>query len=260
MSSLSVVSPHANTVRQRVSAEEWEVRVKLAAAYRLVAMHGWDDLVFTHISARVPGEDGHFLINPYGFMFEEITASSLVKVNMNCEKVDNSPYDVNPAGFTIHSAVHAIRHDAHCVMHTHTVAGVAVSTQEQGLLPISQQSLFPLAGLAYHDYEGLALREDEKARLQADLGEANNLILRNHGLLTCGPTVADAFLNMFILQRACEVQIAAQSGGATLIPIAQPIVNGIKAAAAQVTRGLGGNIAWPALLRKLDREQPDYKN
>lgn len=243
-----------------IAAAEWQARVDLAAAYRLVAMHGWDDLVFTHISARVPNEDGHFLINPYGFMFEEITASSLVKVNMNCEKVDNSPHDVNPAGFTIHSAVHAVRHDAHCVMHTHTVAGVAVSTQEQGLLAISQQSLFPMAGLAYHDYEGVALRDDEKARLQADLGECNNMILRNHGLLTCGATVANAFLNMFILQRACEVQIAAQSGGATLIPIAQPIVDGIKAAAAQVTRGLGGNIAWPALLRKLDRDQPDYKN
>ncbi|MBU0782339.1 MAG: class II aldolase/adducin family protein [Gammaproteobacteria bacterium] len=253
-------APLANTPPTHIAPAEWQARVDLAAAYRLVAMHRWDDLVFTHISARVPNEDGHFLINPYGFMFEEITASSLVKVNMNCEKVDNSPYDVNPAGFTIHSAVHAVRHDAHCVMHTHTVAGVAVSIQEQGLLPISQQSLFPLAGLAYHDYEGLALREDEKARLQADLGEANTMILRNHGLLTCGATVADAFLNMFILQRACEVQIAAQSGSATLIPIAQPIVNGIKAAAAQVTRGLGGNIAWPALLRKLDREQPDYKN
>jgi len=253
-------APPSSTPPAHSGQQEWQARVDLAAAYRLVAMHRWDDLVFTHISARVPGEEGHFLINPYGFMFEEITASSLVKVNMNCEKVDNSPYDVNPAGFTIHSAVHAIRHDAHCVMHTHTVAGVAVSIQEQGLLPISQQSLFPLAGLAYHDYEGLALREDEKARLQADLGEANNLILRNHGLLTCGSTVADAFLNMFILQRACEVQIAAQSGGATLIPIAQPIVDGIRAAAAQVTRGLGGNIAWPALLRKLDREQPDYKN
>ena len=253
-------APLSSTPPAHIGQQEWQARVDLAAAYRLVALHKWDDLVFTHISARVPGEDGHFLINPYGFMFEEITASSLVKVNMNCEKVDNSPYDVNPAGFTIHSAVHAIRHDAHCVMHTHTVAGVAVSIQEQGLLPISQQSLFPLAGLAYHDYEGLALREDEKARLQADLGEANNLILRNHGLLTCGATVADAFLNMFILQRACEVQIAAQSGGTQLIPIAQPIVDGIKAAAAQVTRGLGGNIAWPALLRKLDREQPDYKN
>ncbi len=249
--------PHS--MQHQMSDAERKARIDLAAAYRLVAMHGWDDLVFTHISARVPGEEGHFLINPYGFMFEEITASSLVKVNMACEKVDNSPFDVNPAGFTIHSAVHAVRHDAHCVMHTHTVAGVAVSAQEQGLLAISQQSLFPLASLAYHDYEGLALRDDEKARLQADLGEANSMILRNHGLLTCGETVADAFLNMFILQRACEVQVAALAGGSQLRPIPQNIVDGIKAAAAQVTRGLGGSLAWPALLRKLDREQPDYK-
>lgn len=243
-----------------VREQEWQMRVDLAAAYRLVAMHGWDDLIFTHISARVPGEEGHFLINPFGMMFEEITASSLVKVNMDCEKVEPSPFDVNPAGFTIHSAVHAVRHDAACVMHTHTVAGVAVSTQEQGLLPISQQSLFPLSNLSYHDYEGVALREDEKARLQADLGNTNNMILRNHGLLTCGETVANTFLNMFVLQRACEVQIAAQSGGNKLVPIPQPIVDGIKEAASKVTKGLGGNLAWPALLRKLDRLDPSYKD
>lgn len=243
-----------------VSEQEWKMRVDLAAAYRLVAFNGWDDLIFTHISARVPGEDGHFLINPFGMMFEEITASSLVKVNMDCEKVEPSPFDVNPAGFTIHSAVHAVRHDAACVMHTHTIAGVAVSAQEQGLLPISQQSLFPLSNLSYHDYEGVALREDEKARLQADLGTTNNMILRNHGLLTCGETIANTFLNMFVLQRACEVQIAAQSGGNTLIPIPQSIVDGIKEAASKVTKGLGGNLAWPALLRKLDRLDPSYKD
>lgn len=242
-----------------VSKAEWQMRIDLAAAYRLVALHGWDDLIFTHISARVPDEEGHFLINPYGMMFEEITASSLVKVNMNCEKVQPSAFDVNPAGFTIHSAVHALRHDALCVMHTHTVAGVAVSTQEHGLLPISQQSLFPLSNLAYHDYEGVALREDEKARLQTDLGHCNNMILRNHGLLTCGSTVANAFLNMFVLQRACEIQIAAQAGGSQLIHIPQSIVNGIKEAASKVTKGLGGNLAWPALLRKLDRTDPGYK-
>lgn len=248
------------SMQSNVSAEEWQMRVDLAAAYRLIALHGWDDLIFTHISARVPNEDGHFLINPYGLMFEEITASSLVKVNMNCEKVVPSKFDVNPAGFTIHSAVHAVRHDAYCVMHTHTVAGVAVSTQEQGLMAISQQSLFPIASLSYHDYEGVALREDEKARLQADLGNTNNMILRNHGLLTCGPTVADAFLNMFVLQRACEVQIAAQSSGNKLIPIPQPIVNGIVEAADKVTKGLGGSLAWPALLRKLDRIDPSYSS
>lgn len=246
------------TVQDKVSAAEWQMRVDLAAAYRLVALYGWDDLIFTHLSARVPGAEGHFLINPYGWMFDEITASSLVKVDMDCRKVMDSPYEVNPAGFTIHSAIHAVRHDANCVMHTHTVAGVAVSAQAAGLLPLSQQSLFPLANLAYHDYEGVALREDEKARLQADLGQANSMILRNHGLLSCGDTVANAFLNLFILQRACEIQIAAQAGGTPLVQVPQAIVDGIAQAAAQVTRGLGGNLAWPALLRRLDRLSPGY--
>lgn len=246
------------TVQDKVSAAEWQMRVDLAAAYRLVALYGWDDLIFTHLSARIPDSEGHFLINPYGWMFDEITASSLVKVDMDCRKVMDSPHDVNPAGFTIHSAIHAVRHDANCVMHTHTVAGVAVSAQAEGLLPLSQQSLFPLANLAYHDYEGLALREDEKARLQADLGQANSMILRNHGLLSCGDTVANAFLNLFILQRACEIQIAAQAGGKALVQVPQVIVAGIAQAAAQVTRGLGGNLAWPALLRRLDRLSPGY--
>lgn len=246
------------TVQDKVSAAEWQMRVDLAAAYRLVALYGWDDLIFTHLSARIPDSEGHFLINPYGWMFDEITASSLVKVDMDCRKVMDSPHDVNPAGFTIHSAIHAVRHDANCVMHTHTVAGVAVSAQAEGLLPLSQQSLFPLANLAYHDYEGLALREDEKARLQADLGQANSMILRNHGLLSCGDTVANAFLNLFILQRACEIQIAAQAGGKALVQVPQVIVDGIAQAAAQVTRGLGGNLAWPALLRRLDRLSPGY--
>lgn len=246
------------TVQDKVSAAEWQMRVDLAAAYRLVALYGWDDLIFTHLSARIPDSEGHFLINPYGWMFDEITASSLVKVDMDCRKVMDSPHDVNPAGFTIHSAIHAVRHDANCVMHTHTVAGVAVSAQAEGLLPLSQQSLFPLANLAYHDYEGLALREDEKARLQADLGQANSMILRNHGLLSCGDTVANAFLNLFILQRACEIQIAAQAGGKALVQVPQVIVDGIAQAAAQVTRGLGGNLAWPALLRRLDQLSPGY--
>ncbi|MDX1670018.1 MAG: class II aldolase/adducin family protein [Limnobacter sp.] len=247
------------TLSPQESEKEWQARVDLAAAYRLIALHGWDDLIFTHISARVPGQEDTFFINPYGMMFEEIRASSLVKVDMNGEKVEPSNYDVNPAGFTIHSAVHEVRHDAHCVMHTHTVAGVAVSVQEHGLLPLSQNSLLPISSLAYHDYEGIALREDEKARLQADLGEANNLILRNHGLLTCGATVADAFVNMFVLQKACEIQIAAMSTSSKLTHIPEPIVQGIKDAASQVTKGLGGQLAWPALLRKLDRIDPSYK-
>jgi len=186
-------------VRELVSPEEWQARVDLAAAYRLVAHYGWDDLVFTHISARVPGPEHHFLINPYGMMFDEITASSLVKVDLDGNIVMATPYQINPAGFTIHSAVHAAREDALCVIDVHTDYGIAVSAQQDGLLPISQQALFALSSLAYHDYEGLALNEEEKPRLVADLGNKTFLILRNHGLLTVGQTVADAFMSMFLL-------------------------------------------------------------
>lgn len=246
--------------KNRVSDDEWQLRVDLAAAYRLVALHGWDDLIFTHLSARIPGKDHHFLINPYGMLFEEITASSLVRVDQDGNKLDEDDFDINPAGFTIHSAIHAVRDDATCVMHTHTVAGVAVSAQQDGLLALSQQSLFPLASLAYHDYEGVALREDEKARLQADLGDANFMILRNHGLLTVGSTIADAFLGMFILQRACEIQIGALSGNRPLTPIDDRIVSTIREQAQQVTKGMGGMLAWPGLLRKLDRLDPGFRD
>jgi len=243
-----------SNVREQVSAEEWQVRVDLAAAYRLVADYGWDDLVFTHISARVPGPEHHFLINPYGMMFDEITASSLVKVDLNGKIVMDSEYSINPAGFTIHSAVHAAREDARCVMHLHTDYGIAVSAQEQGLLPISQQSLFVLASLGYHDYEGLALNDEEKPRLVADLGKKTFLILRNHGLLTVGPTVADAFLSMFLLERACRIQILAQSGGGELVPISKEIFAQIPAQEAVVTHGGGGRLVWPGLLRRLNRK------
>ena len=247
------------SVRDKVSAEEWAMRVDLAACYRIVAHYGWDDLVFTHISARVPGGGHHFLINPYGLLFEEVTASSLVKVDLKGEKVMESPFAVNPAGFVIHSAIHAARDDAHCVMHVHTSAGVAVSCQKEGLRPISQQSIFVLSSLGYHDYEGVALNEAEKPRLTADFGGNTFLILRNHGLLTAGPSVADAFLAMFVLQRACEIQVKAQSGGAKMIPIPQAILDGARAQSAQVTRGLGGQLAWPALLRRVDRLDAGYR-
>jgi ribulose-5-phosphate 4-epimerase/fuculose-1-phosphate aldolase len=248
------------SVRDKVSEEEWKTRVDLAAAYRLVAMFHWDDLVFTHLSARVPGPDAHFLINPFGLFFEEVTASSLVKVDLDGNIVMESPYPINPAGFVIHSAVHAARSDAHCVMHTHTEYGVAVSAQKQGLLPISQQSLFPLSSVGYHDYEGLALNDDEKPRLVADLGTNNFLILRNHGLLTVGRNVAEAFLAMYALERSCRIQILAQSGDRELIPIATPILAGFRAQAETVTRGLGGQLIWPGLLRKLDRVDTSYRN
>lgn len=247
-------------VRDQVSDEEWQQRVDLAACYRLIAMHGWDDLVFTHVSARVPGPDEHFLINAYGLLFEEITASSLVKVDLGGEKVLDSPYPINPAGFVIHSAVHAARHDVECVLHTHTKAGVAVSAQADGLLPISQTSLFPYASLAYHDYEGVALNDDEKPRLVADLGNNNALMLRNHGLLTTGATIADAFLMMYLLETACQIQVMAQSSGAGLIHVPQPIVDGILAQAEQATKGLGGQLVWPGLVRKLDRANPSFRD
>ncbi|GAP34505.1 class II aldolase/adducin family protein [Piscinibacter sakaiensis] len=241
-----------------VPPEEWQVRCDLAAAYRLVALFGWDDLVFTHISARVPGGDHHFLINPYGLFFEEITASSLIKVDLDGRPLMDSPYPVNPAGFVIHSAVHAAREQAGCVLHTHTVAGVAVSAQEAGLLPISQQSGFPLANLAYHAYEGVALRDDEKARLVADLGSASQMILRNHGLLSCGRNVAEAFLAMYTLQRACEIQIAAQAGGGPLTRIPRAIVDDMPRQAVEVSKGLGGQLVWPGLLRRLARHFPGW--
>ncbi|WP_350646904.1 class II aldolase/adducin family protein [Pseudomonas sp. HY13-MNA-CIBAN-0226] len=258
--SVAPVSSPPN-VKDQVSAAEWQARVDLAACYRLVAQHGWDDLIFTHISAKVPGTED-FLINPFGLMFHEITASSLVKVDQAGNKLMDSPYEINPAGYTIHSAVHEVRHDVVCVLHTHTAAGVAVSAQKQGVLPISQQSLFVLSSLGYHAYEGVALNHEEKARLQADLGQNNFLMLHNHGLLTCGSSIADTFLMMFIFQRACDIQVLAQNGRAELIAIEPQILAGAKAMIAGVTKsaqGMGGALAWPALLRKLDQLDPGYK-
>ncbi|WP_322981668.1 class II aldolase/adducin family protein [Pseudomonas sp. C11] len=247
-------------VKNQVSEAEWRARVDLAACYRLIALYGWDDLIFTHISAKVPGTED-FLINPYGLMFHEITASSLIKVDLAGTKLMDSPFDINPAGYTIHSAVHEVRPDVGCVLHIHTAAGIAVSAQKQGLLPLSQQSLFVLASLAYHGYEGVALNHDEKARLQADLGDKNFMILPNHGLLTAFGNIADAFLGMFIMQRACEIQVMAQSGGAELIHIPQQILDGAQAMITGVMKtpqGMGGSLPWPALLRKLDQQMPGY--
>jgi ribulose-5-phosphate 4-epimerase/fuculose-1-phosphate aldolase len=252
-------SPKPTSVRNQVTAEEWQARVDLAAAYRLVALYGWDDLIFTHISARVPGGDHHFLLNPYGMMFDEVTASTLVKIDLQGNKVGDSPYFINPAGFTIHSAVHEARADALCVMHLHTRNGIAVSAQKEGLLPLSQQAMFALGSLAYHDYEGLALDETEKPRLIADFGNKKSLILRNHGLLTVGRTVAEAFLEMFLLERACEIQILAQSGGSELSPIPKEIIGRVASQMDAVTVGMGATLAWPGLLRKLDRIDSSFR-
>jgi ribulose-5-phosphate 4-epimerase/fuculose-1-phosphate aldolase len=257
---MTATTPKIPSLEHAVSAQEWRLRVDLAAAYRLTAAYGWDDLVFTHISARVPGADHAFLINPYGMTFDEITASSLVKIDAAGNKLDDSPFEVNPAGFTIHSAIHAARDDAHCVLHTHSLNGVAVSAQKHGVLPLSQHSIFVLASLGYHDYEGVALRDDEKPRLIADLGRNHYLMLRNHGLLTVGESVADAWVAMYFFEAACTIQVRALAGGGETTRVDARIVAGASEAAKTVTRGRGaGALAWPGLLRRLDRSDASYR-
>jgi ribulose-5-phosphate 4-epimerase/fuculose-1-phosphate aldolase len=248
------------SIRDRVTPEEWDQRVALAATYRLVARFGWDDLIFTHLSARVPGSDHNYLINPYGMTFDEITASSLVKVDLDGNKVLESSYDINPAGFTIHSAIHAAREDAKCVLHVHSVNGAAVSAQKNGVLPISQQSIFVLSSLAYHDYEGVALHDDEKPRLVRDLGDKNFFMLRNHGLITVADNIPDAFLFMYTFEAACMIQVRAQAGGGELNPIDPFIITTAQQQATTVTKEAGGALAWPALLRRLDRIDPSYRS
>jgi ribulose-5-phosphate 4-epimerase/fuculose-1-phosphate aldolase len=255
-----MVAPLAPSLKDRVSPEEWQARVDLAALYRIVAMYGWDDLVFTHISARVPGPEHHFLINPYGYLFEEMTASMMVKVDLDGKIVDPSPFRINPAGFTIHSAIHAAREDAHWVMHLHTDQGVGVSAQPNGLLPISQHASLIINTLAYHDYEGVALDLDERERIVKDMGENNLLMLRNHGTLAVGDTAGGCFTRMFYLERACKMQIMAQAGG-EVSPIGDNVLG---KARGRTGGGVGSSrpgmqsLVWPALLRKLDREMPGY--
>ena len=240
----------------QANALEAAIRIDLAAAYRLVALFGWDDLVFTHISARVPGPEHHFLINPYGWMFEEITASSLVKVDLDGNVVGQTKAMVNPAGFTIHSAVHAARPDAGCVMHLHTVAGTAVSSQEAGLLPLNQTAMLLNGRVAYHDFEGVALNHDERPRLVADLGDKTAMILRNHGTLVTGRSVAEAFTTMYFLERACEMQVAAQGGGPLRIP--HDHVQDVVEQQSQGLSVVADKLVWPGLLRRLDRQNPGY--
>src|ERR1700744_4306723 len=229
--------PSAGDAASRYSPEEWSIRVDLAAAYRLVAHFHWDDLVFTHITARVPGPDHHFLTNPYGMMFDEITASSLVKIDMQGRKVGESPWPINPAGFTIHSAIHAARHDVECVLHTPPLNRGACAAQKNGVLPLSQQSIFVLQSLAYHDYEGVALRDDEKPRLVRDLGNRNFFMLRNHGLITIGENIPDAFLRLYFFEKACAIQIHAQAGGGELIKVNPRIIETADQQAHDVTFG-----------------------
>ncbi len=249
---------NSGTLNLRASETERKLRVDLAAAYRLVAMFGWDDLLATHLSVRLPGPEHHFLINPLGWLFEEITASSLVKVDLDGNIVVPTPYEINPAGFIIHSAIHAGRPDAQCVMHLHTVSGIAVSSQEQGLLPCNQTAMLMNGRLAYHDFEGIALNQDERPRLVADLGSMNAMILRNHGTLAVGTSVADTFQTLYFLERACARQIAAQSGGAKIRIPNQEIQRTITR---QMTEfgDITESLLWPALLRRLDRKNPSYR-
>ena len=246
-----------SSLRNSVSEAEWKTRVELAALYRLVALQGWDDMIFTHISARVPGPQTHFLINPYGYYFEEITASSLVKVDLDGNVVQETDSFINPAGFTIHSAVHAARDDAHFVIHLHTVAGVGVAAQKHGLLPLSQNACLLQNDVAYHGYEGLALNHDERERLVTDLGHKNMMLLRNHGTLTVGETAAAAWVRMFFLERACAQQVAALSAGLENVLHAPD-------AAQEETKyqgqgvGMISALAWSGALRQLDRRSPGY--
>jgi ribulose-5-phosphate 4-epimerase/fuculose-1-phosphate aldolase len=246
------------SLRDKVSEEEWQVRVDLAATYRLVAMHGWDDMVFTHISARVPGPEHHFLINPYGLLFDEITASSLVKIDMDGNKVQESEFPVNLAGFVIHSALHMNRPEIGCVIHLHTTDGVAVAAQAKGLLPLDQHAMMLIQDLAYHDYEGIALDVDERDRLVADMGERNFMLLRNHGTLAAGKNCADAFLRIYYLERACAMQIRALAGGGTLNFPNQGVPEKTAMQGSFAFDCYMGALAWPALLRKVARADPSF--
>ncbi|MBD9501497.1 class II aldolase/adducin family protein [Pseudomonas sp. BGr12] len=264
MTSLQAPAPS----RATCSPEEWKLREELAACYRLIAHYRMTDLIFTHISVRIPGPEHHFLINPYGLMFDEITASSLVKIDLSGHAVEPSPYKVNPAGFVIHSAIHGARDDAQCVLHTHTRAGCAVAAQACGLLPLNQISLEFYGRLGYHDYEGIALSMDEQERLVRDLGDHYGLMLRNHGLLTVGQTVQQAFLRMYYLEKACDIQLAAQAGGELVIPpeeVCRHTEQQFNAPARPLAEGElsdpdGYDLAWSALLRMLDRVSPGYRD
>ncbi|MFI4935088.1 MAG: class II aldolase/adducin family protein [Caulobacterales bacterium] len=250
--------PGLTSLKGKVSEEEWHARTELAALYRLVALYGWDDMIYTHISARIPGPEHQFLINPYGQFFSEITASSLVKIDLQGAILQETEYFINPAGFTIHSAIHAAREDAHYVMHLHSDQGVAVSAQKEGLLPLSQHALIVLPRLAYHDYEGIALNLDERERLVADLGETKTLmLLRNHGTLAVGQTAGECWNGMFYLERACKQQVMALSVGRENVLIA-PVAAQTEVKN-QVGRGsAGGGLAWPGSLRLLERQSPGY--
>src|SRR4029078_11490816 len=245
-------------MNDKVSEEEWAIRVDLAAAYRMIAHYGWDALIFTHLSARVPGDEHHFLLNPYNLMFEEVTASSLVKVDANGNPVEPTPFITHPAGFTIHSALHMAREDAQAVMHLHTPAGQAVSAHDEGLLPLTQTAMLIRGDVAFHDYEGVAVDLDERERLVADLGTQNAMTLRNHGPLAVGKNVGECFIRLYYLERACQAQIMALSAGDS---VSHPPQGSPEVTAQQGAIGLplaANLLAWPALKRKATRLDPSF--
>ncbi|MBB3358262.1 ribulose-5-phosphate 4-epimerase/fuculose-1-phosphate aldolase [Novosphingobium capsulatum] len=256
---MDTLAPADRTTAQTDTAsQEWQIRVELAALYRLVALHGWDDAIYTHISARLPGDDHHFLINPYGMFFEEITASSLVKIDLDGKIIEPTPYKVNPAGFTIHSAIHGAREDARFVMHLHSDHGVAVSTHSEGLLPLTQHALIALPSISYHGYEGIALNLEERERIVADLGDKKTMILRNHGTLAVGETAAEAWLGMYYLEKACAQQVAALSIGRDKVMLAPAAAQEEVRQQVSTGRAKSAMLAWPGFLRQLDRRLPGY--
>ena len=260
MKNMSIVEMPLKSMQNQVSEEEWKQRVNLAACYRLVAHFGWDDLIYTHISLRVAGCANHFLFNPYGMMFEEITASSLIKVDLDGSVVMESPYGFNPAGFVIHGAILGARLDLNCVLHLHTDQGMAVSAQRRGLLPIVQIGALLQPDIAYHDYEGPATDTEERVRLVHDLGEKNLMILRNHGTLTVGKIVSDAFLRMYNLERACKAQVLAMSDSEEL---ELPTETALQKAGEQGRKSFRdghSDLVWAALLRMLDRRDPSFRD
>ncbi len=245
------------SLKESVSKAEWALRCDLAACYQMIAILGWDDLIFTHFSTRLPGTEKEFLINPFGVVFEEITASKLVRIDIKGKALHPTPYMVNPAGFVLHSAIHEAREDAHCIIHLHTPEGVAVASQKDGLLPISQAAVSFYSDLAYHDYEGIVFDAEEKERLIPALGDKNCIILRNHGLLTMGSTIADAFLRMYFLQRACQSQIMAQAGGVELVHLSPEVIKHVHEQTVGVT-GMISDLSWGAVLSRVARLAPDY--
>jgi len=257
-SAVPLASVEIPSVRDKVGEEEWALRVELAAAYRLVAHFGWDDLIFTHLSARIPGAGHHFLLNPFNLMFEEVTASSLVKVDIEGRPVMDTPFATNPAGFVIHSAIHTAREDAKVVMHLHTPCGQAVSAHADGLLPLTQSAMAIRDDIAFHDFEGIAVDLGERERLVADLGGKSAMLLRNHGTLAVGETVADAFLRLYVLERACEAQVLALSAGPSLARPRQGVPELTSAQARSAHSSVARTLAWPALLRKACRLDPGF--